>query len=224
VKIRGYRIEPGEIEEALRQAPDVREAVVVARDRTGGDKQLVAYIVWQEGHAGLVEVLREQLKARLPLYMVPAAWVELEQLPLTGNGKLDRRALPPPAEVAALQGTRVAPQTALEQLLCDIWAEVLHLDEAGLEDDFFESGGHSLLATQLVVRLKEMLDVELDLRRLFEAPTVAGLLKVLTTEPSERERLERIAEIARTIADSPEDQIHNRLAFSQTASGQQRML
>ncbi len=167
VKVRGFRIEPGEVEAVLLAHPGVRAAVVVAREGA-----LVGYVA---GTAGAGE-LREQLRASLPEHMVPSALVVLESLPLTPSGKLDRRALPEP-EWAGDAGAFVAPRGATEEILAGIWAGVLHLDRAGARDDFFALGGHSLLATRVVSRVREATGVDLPLRALFEAPTVAGLAK-----------------------------------------------
>ena len=172
VKIRGFRVELGEIEAALRQHPQVREAVVVAREDVPGDKRLAGYVV-PEGEAPGVAALRGFLKDLLPDYMVPTAWATLDALPLNRNGKVDRRALPAP-DVARGEGY-VAPRTATEEVLAAVWAEVLRVERVGIEDNFFELGGHSLLATRVVSRIREVFRAELPLRALFEAPTVAAL-------------------------------------------------
>ncbi len=176
VKIRGLRIELGEIESALRQHLAVRESIVMADEDATGEKRLVAYVVAERGSPPTGSELRNFLKAKLPEHMLPAAFVALEALPLTANGKVDRRALP------AFNRTRpelekgfVAPRTSAEELVAEIWAQVLGLERVGIYDDFFELGGHSLLATQAVSRIREAFAVEIPLRRLFEAPTVAGL-------------------------------------------------
>ena len=180
VKIRGFRIEPGEIEAALGRHPAVLEAVVVARQDGGGDKRLVAYVVprqlevWIGAGTDLAAGLRAFLRGLLPDYMVPSAFVELAALPLTPNKKVDRRALPAP-EAVADTGDRVAPRTVVEELLADIWAEVLKVERVGVHDDFFALGGHSLLATQVANRVYRMLDVTLPLRTLFQSPTLEGL-------------------------------------------------
>ncbi|MFP2929773.1 amino acid adenylation domain-containing protein, partial [Pyxidicoccus sp. 3LG] len=176
VKLRGFRIELGEVESALLRHPSVREAVVTVREDAPGDRRLVAYVVAEEGDALEVSSLRESLVQRLPEHMVPAAIAVLAALPLTPNGKVDRKALPAP-DGALTRGTReyVAPRTALEEQLAALWAELLHMERVGVDDDFFELGGHSLLATQLVARLRATLGVEVPLRVLFDAPTLGAL-------------------------------------------------
>jgi amino acid adenylation domain-containing protein len=174
VKIRGFRIELGEIESALAQHPAVREAVVLAREDSPGDKRLVAYLVTREAPLPGAGELRSYLQGRLPEFMIPAAFVVLDALPLTPNGKLDRKALPAPElDRAALSAGYFAPRTPTEAALADIWSAVLGVEAVGIEDDFFELGGHSLRATQLASRIASALRVELPLRALFEARTVA---------------------------------------------------
>jgi len=175
VKIRGYRIELGEIEAVLTQHPAVRESAVIAREDRAGDKQLVAYIV-PRASAPAISELRAHLKAKLPDYMVPSAFVFLDMLPLTSNGKVDHRALPSKDhDVADSKQAYVAPGNASEQAIADIWVEILAVKRIGVHDNFFELGGHSLLATKVVNRLRSRLKVELSLRRMFEAPTIAEL-------------------------------------------------
>jgi amino acid adenylation domain-containing protein len=175
VKIRGFRIELGEIEAALSQHPVVRETVVIARENSAGDKQLVAYLVPHQEPAPTNSDLRHFLKAQLPDYMMPSAFVVLEALPLTPNGKVDRRALPQPELRPELEPTFVAPQTPTEELVASIWEKVLRVSQVGINDNFFELGGHSLLATQLLLQVNDACRVELPLSKLFEAPTVASL-------------------------------------------------
>ncbi|HEX2642744.1 MAG TPA: amino acid adenylation domain-containing protein, partial [Thermoanaerobaculia bacterium] len=174
VKVRGFRIELGEIETALAALPGVQQAVVVVREERpeGGarDPRLVAYVVGDIA----AEELRRALRERLPDYMVPAAFVRLPALPLMTNGKVDRKALPAP-ERQASQESYVAPRTPVEEVLAGIWSELLGLDQVGADDAFFDLGGHSLLATQVMSRLRRAFGVELPVRDLFEAPTVAGL-------------------------------------------------
>jgi acyl carrier protein len=176
VKVRGFRIELGEIEAALAQHPAVREGVVLAREDTPGEKRLVAYLVAKPEAAPSISELRNFLKVTLPDYMVPSAFVLLASLPLTPNGKVDRRALPLP-ERGRLELERgfVAPRSPIEEVLAGIWAQVLGIERVGIHDNFFELGGHSLLATKVMSRIRESFQVELPLRRLFEAPSVADL-------------------------------------------------
>ncbi|HEU0077931.1 MAG TPA: AMP-binding protein, partial [Longimicrobiaceae bacterium] len=171
VKVRGFRIEPGEVEAALERHPAVREAAVVVREDAAGERRLVAYVA-ADGEAADAAELREHLRGRLPEYMVPSAVVVLDALPLTPTGKVDRRALPAP------EGSGeefVAPRTPAEAALAGIWAEVLGAERVGVHDDFFALGGHSLLATRVATRVQEAFGVDIPLRAIFEAPTVAGL-------------------------------------------------
>ena len=168
VKLRGLRIELGEIEARLLEHEQVREAAVLAVD----GKYLVGYLVLHHAGDDWREVLGAHLAEHLPDYMVPAQWVLLEQMPLSPNGKLDRKALPK-ADASLMAREYVAPQSELEQQVAAIWAEVLHVQRVGLHDNFFELGGHSLLATQVVVRLRERLHAEFDVKSIFTAPTLA---------------------------------------------------
>ncbi|MER7715442.1 amino acid adenylation domain-containing protein [Streptomyces flaveolus] len=173
VKLRGLRIEPGEIEAILASVPSVAQAAVVAREDRPGDKRLVAYLVPAPEGAPEAGELSGRLRRELPDYMVPSAFVVLDTLPLTANGKLDRAALPAPDYGAT--GAGRGPRTPREQLLCDLFAEVLGREQVRIDDNFFDLGGHSLLAARLASRVRETLGLELGLRMLFEAPTVAGL-------------------------------------------------
>ncbi|WP_164002997.1 non-ribosomal peptide synthetase, partial [Pyxidicoccus caerfyrddinensis] len=175
VKVRGFRIEPGEVETALASHAGVNEAVVIAREDGTEGKRLVAYVTAKEGVELEASVLRTHLKQRLPEYMVPSAYVVLDAMPLTPNGKVDRKALPTPDAHAPKPEAFEAPRTETEQKLAAIFAEVLNVEQVGLHGDFFELGGHSLLATQLVSRVQEAFKVELPLRDVFEAPTVETL-------------------------------------------------
>ncbi|RKH23190.1 amino acid adenylation domain-containing protein, partial [Corallococcus sp. CA031C] len=177
VKVRGFRVELAEVEAALGRCEGVRECVVVARGEGAGNKRLVAYVV---GEGLDVASVRSTLKDAVPEYMVPSAFVVLPALPLTANGKVDRKALPEPREAGVeVSGTYVAPRTPTEEVLAGDWAQVLGVGRVGTRDNFFELGGHSLLATQAISRIRSSLGVQLPLRALFEAPTVAELaLKV----------------------------------------------
>jgi len=177
VKLRGFRIELGEIEAVLNQHATVRDAVVMVREDEPGDKRLVAYVVAAQNEAApTLSELRSFLSEKLPEYMAPSAYVVLDGIPLTPNGKVDRRALPAPDEARSeLAGEYVGPRTELEAEVAGIWAEVLKVERVGIDDNFFELGGHSLLVTQVISRLRKSLQVELPLRALFESPTVAAL-------------------------------------------------
>ena len=180
VKLRGYRIEPGEIEAALLRHGSVAAAAVLVRTDAGGPARLVGYVVAAAGaSAPDAAELRGHLQLSLPDYMVPSAFVVLERLPLTPNGKLDRRSLPAPELTPKLLR---GPGTPQEAVLCGLFAEVLGVERVGLDDNFFALGGHSLLATRLISRIRGSLDVEIGIRALFEAPTVAGLGQRLAAE------------------------------------------
>jgi amino acid adenylation domain-containing protein len=188
VKIRGFRIELGEIEAVLNQHPAVRETVVIVQEDIPGDKLLVAYIVPNQEQAPTVEaqsfasLLRQFLKEKLPGYMVPSAYMILNSLPLTPNGKVDRRVLPAVDTLSFdTKEDYVAPRTNVEEELARIWRQVLGRQQVGVHDNFFELGGHSLLATQLTSRIRDAFQVELPVRQLFEAPTVASLAKHIET-------------------------------------------
>jgi amino acid adenylation domain-containing protein/FkbM family methyltransferase len=181
VKIRGFRIELGEVEAVLAAHPEVREAAALVREDRPGDRRLVAYVVPRtRGMAAMAAIdpasLRRYMQQRLPEPMLPAAFVSLQALPLTGNGKVDRQALGRLApETMRAAGEQVGPRTATEDLLAGIWAQALGLERVGVEESFFELGGHSLLATRVTSRIKEVFGVTLPLRALFDTPTVAGL-------------------------------------------------
>ncbi|MER6146398.1 amino acid adenylation domain-containing protein, partial [Streptomyces sparsogenes] len=196
VKVRGFRIEPGEIEAALVAQDAVAQAAVLVREDRPGDRRLVGYVVPSAGGDAGVDpaaVLRS-VRDRLPEYMVPSALVALDRLPLTPNGKLDRKALPAPDQHAVSVSASASgrgPRTATEEVLCGLFAEVLGVAEVGIDDSFFALGGHSLLATRLISRIRTTLDIDLGIRTLFEAPTVAGLSRHLEkpTGNTTRERL-----------------------------------
>ncbi len=176
VKIRGFRIELGEIEAGLASHPGVREAVVVAREDVAGEKRLVAYYTASNtnGKSTGVAELRSHLSGKLPEYMVPAAYVRIESMPVTANGKLDRKALPmPEGDAYAVLGYE-APQGEMETRLAEIWGDVLKIDRVGRNDNFFELGGHSLLAMQVMARIRHIFNLELPVRSIFDEPTVAG--------------------------------------------------
>jgi amino acid adenylation domain-containing protein len=180
VKIRGFRIELGEIEAALVRHEAVRDAVVLVREDASGDKRLNAYVVAAPTSMLSPAQLREHLKEHLPEYMVPSAIVLLDALPLTANGKVDRRALPQIGESREGIGVEyVGPRTPIEEMLAAVWSEVLGLEQVGVHDDFFELGGHSLLATQVAARLTRICQTEVALHSIFDSPTIAGLAEII---------------------------------------------
>ncbi|NJO27407.1 MAG: amino acid adenylation domain-containing protein [Richelia sp. SL_2_1] len=176
VKVRGFRIELGEIEAVISQYPAVRETVVVVREDSANSQRIVAYVVPQE-QTLVTHELRNFLESKLPNYIVPAAFVILEALPLTPNGKVDRKALPIP-ELTQVSSSNIVPaSTPIENLLAGIWAEVLSIEKVGIDNNFFELGGHSLIATRVISQIRQVFQLELPLRCLFEKPTIAGLAK-----------------------------------------------
>jgi amino acid adenylation domain-containing protein len=182
VKIRGYRIELGEIEATLERHPAIRQAVVLARLDPAGDRRLVAYCVPHRASPPDIQGLRSFLQMTLPDYMLPAAFVMLDALPLTPSGKVDRQALPAPDQARPVWFEAfVAPRTPTEEILAGIWASVLGIEAVGIHDNFFALGGHSLSALQVLSRLRRVFQVEVPLRALFEAPTVAGLAQCTET-------------------------------------------
>jgi acyl carrier protein len=180
VKIRGFRIEPGEIEAVLGRHASIKQCVVIAREDKAGDRRLVAYIEPASAAAPTVEDLRTSLGKVLPDYMIPAAFVVLDRLPLTASGKLDRMALPAPSEDRPLlQSTFVAPRTPTEETLAQIFCDLLSVSTVGAHDDFFRLGGHSLLATRLVSRVRDEIGVEFMLRDVFGGPNIEHLAKLV---------------------------------------------
>ncbi|MFI9274030.1 alpha/beta fold hydrolase, partial [Kitasatospora sp. NPDC052896] len=194
VKIRGFRIEPGEIETALTTHPQVTAATVLVREDTPGDKRLIAYVIptgettdeATDDTGALATALRTHLSSTLPDYMIPSAFVTLPAMPLTPNGKLDRKALPAPNLQTNTSGH--TPSTIQEEILCSLFAEVLGLERVGIHDNFFELGGHSLLATRLATRIRTTLGAELGIRDLFAFPTVAGVAAQMAL-PSARDEV-----------------------------------
>lgn len=184
VKIRGFRIELGEIEAALMRLPQVREAVVLARTDIGGDRRLVAYAVASDANMRLdADDLRSALQRSLPDYMVPTYFTQLENLPLSSNGKIDRRALPAPERIRG-EMDYVAPKTQVEKDICDAWKEVLGIDHIGVMDNFFDLGGHSLLVMKLVGRLKKI-NIGLSVQQIYKNPTIAEMAVCLAKNSDE---------------------------------------
>jgi amino acid adenylation domain-containing protein len=183
VKIRGFRIELAEIEAVLNQHPVVSENIVIVAENVPDDKHLVVYIVLDGQQMPTPEIhsFRQFLKSKLPVYMVPTAYMFLEVLPLTPNGKVDRAAVPTPDLINYHDRDYVAPRSQVEELLTQIWAKVLGKEQIGIHDNFFESGGHSLLATQLMSRIRDNFQIDLPVRNLFESPTIAQLARYIDT-------------------------------------------
>lgn len=175
VKLRGFRIELGEIEAILKRLDGIKEAVVIVREDQPGNRLLVGYLVASSSNPPAGSMLKAYLKSQLPDYMVPSAFVYLDQLPLTPNAKINRRALPAPDWSQWSEETLVAPRTPMEELVASIYGRILNIDRVAATANFFELGGHSLVATQVISRIREILKIELPLRDLFEAPTVAEL-------------------------------------------------
>jgi hypothetical protein len=194
IKIRGFRIELGEIESALSIHPSVRETVVIAHESVTGDKRLAAYLVLS-ADADISE-LRNHLRERLPEYMVPSDFVLLDRLPLTPNGKVDRRALPVPERSARdAKESYVAPRTPVEQMLAEIWGEVLRTERIGVHDNFFDAGGHSLLATQILSRVRHAFQVDIAVREFFTEPTIDTLAKTIVQNQASQVEQEDLAQM-----------------------------
>ncbi|MDP9158642.1 MAG: amino acid adenylation domain-containing protein [Acidobacteriota bacterium] len=195
VKIRGFRIELGEIESTLAKHPAVRESVVTVSEESG-EKRLVAYLVLQGEQALASSQLHAFLKEKLPEYMIPSVFVQLQQMPLTSNGKIDRQALLQ-ADTVHTEASidYLSPRTPLEEEMAEIWSEVLGLDRVGIEDNFFEIGGHSLLATRVIVLSRSRLGLDVTVRVLFENPTVAGMASALMEELLEQSDEPEVADI-----------------------------
>lgn len=201
VKIRGFRIELGEIETVLREHPAVQDVVVMVREDSQGASYLAAYYVAREGEPD-GRTIQDFLRSRLPDYMVPTAVVALPALPLSANGKVDRRALPEPEWDGQDVRRYVAPATPTETILAGLWTDVLKREGIGAQDNFFDLGGHSLLATQVMSRLRNAFAVELPLRTLFESPTIAQLARVIETARG-REREEQAPVLTATARTGP---------------------
>jgi amino acid adenylation domain-containing protein len=207
VKIRGYRIELGEIESSLLQYPEILESVVLARDDSAGDKYLVAYIISNQPDVSAAE-LRQFLGEHLPAYMLPASYIFLEQFPLTTSGKINRHALPAPARDRQESTAAYEPPRApFEEILVGIWCDVLHIEQVGIRDNFFEIGGHSLRAIQLLARIQDVFPLELPLRHLFVYPTIASLAEFLCQDDGQREIITTTAELFMTVNNLSDEEV-----------------
>lgn len=201
VKIRGFRIELGEIETALRAHDGIADALVSARTGTSGEKHLVGYVISKNGPPSVVE-LRDHIRTKLPAYMVPSHFVLLKQFPRTPNGKVDRGSLPPPEDARLSLRSYVAPRNTDEQVLAEIWQEVLTIKQIGIEDDFFELGGDSLSATRAFARINKTFGMALSLREILEHPTIQSLSELVAqskgSAPKNREAIPRLPRPMRT--------------------------
>ncbi|MGB8507612.1 MAG: non-ribosomal peptide synthetase, partial [Pyrinomonadaceae bacterium] len=215
VQIRGMRVQLKEVESVLGRHEDVRQALVLARDDERGDRRLVAYVVPRPERAPAPARLREFLKESLPDYMMPSAFVMLDALPLTVTGKIDRLMLPAPDDARpAQEDAYLAPRTPLEIVVAEVWAEVLRLEQVGVGDNFFDLGGHSMLVTQVLVRLRDLLGVELSLQLFFESPTVEQLAVTLLRHAEQPERVEKTAELLLAVAELPDEDAQTMLSHS----------
>jgi acyl carrier protein len=199
VKLRGFRIELGEVEAVLLHHPEVRDAAAAVRQDMPGGPQLVAYVVAREGEGTeLPRRLPDFLARHLPPYMIPATIVVLPALPLSPNGKVERRALPAPDRPASRAG--VEPRTPIETVVAGLFAELLGHERVGVTDSFFQLGGHSLLAAQLLARVRGLFGLDLPLRRLFETPTVAAVAAAIVAgepQPGQSEKIAKVVLLAR---------------------------
>jgi amino acid adenylation domain-containing protein len=208
VKIRGFRIEIEEIEEVLKHHPAVREAVAMAREDAPGDKRLVAYVVYDQDSIASSDEMREFLREHLPEYMLPSTFVSLDALPLTPNGKVDRDRLPTPAGVGLkLTTPYVAPGTAVEEVLADIWAELLNIERVGMNDKFFELGGDSLLIMQVLSRIHDAFQIDLAPRVLFDVMTVAELATFMIANEPAPGQLEKAATLLNRVKAMSEEDV-----------------
>jgi acyl carrier protein len=202
----------GEIESVLRQRDEVAEAVVIVREDKPGDRRLVGYIAANAGKELNPAEIKAYLKTLLPEYMVPTAIVILTEMPMSPNGKIDRRNLPEPEQIRpAIDTEYQGTSSALEQVLAIIWADILGIDRVGAQDNFFELGGHSLLATQLVSRIRKVFQMDIPLRRIFEAPTVREL--AIWMEKGENPvRVKKTAELMLNLAHLSDEEAEKMLA------------
>ncbi len=184
VKVRGYRIEPGEIEVFIQQQKNIKQAIVVAREDKIGGNRLVAYLLKEPESTLDKEAMLWALKAQLPAYMLPSIYLEVDEFPMTPNGKIDKKALPDPNQEAMLSLEYVAPRNDLEINLVEVWSELLGLEKIGIYDNFFAIGGHSLLAIRLITMISKKVEKTLEMKAIFEAPTIAELAKKINQVPS----------------------------------------
>jgi acyl carrier protein len=209
VKIRGYRVDVPEIESVLLSLENVREAAVIARADQTGEPRLAAYVVPAHQPAPTISALRSALQGKFPDYMIPAAFVLLEALPLSPNGKVDLRALPTPAITRPeLDTPFVAPRTPLEHGVARIWSETLGLAQVGIHDRFLDLGGHSLLATQIVSRIWEMFQVDISLQSMLEATTVAEMALLIAHRHADTLSQDELARLLAEVEELSAGEMH----------------
>jgi acyl carrier protein len=216
VKIRGYRVEPGAVVAALHCLPAIRAAAVNVEETQPGEKRLIAYLVSSSKPAPTISKMRSDLAALLPEYMIPAAFILLEQLPLTTNGKLDYKRLPKPnGERPTLATVYRAPRTTFEEILATLWSEILGVQPIGIDDNFLDLGGHSLAATRIITQILTQFRVDLPLRALFEAPTIADMAIVITQHQAARMDDRALEQLLTTLEMStPPPFLLNKIDFS----------
>jgi amino acid adenylation domain-containing protein len=213
VKVRGFRVELGEIESVLNQHWAIAESIVVDSKDSSGNTRLIAYIVFEDGAEATSSEILTFLQEKLPSYMFPSAFVTIKEIPLTANGKVDRRALPVTEQIDAETSTAfIAPRTDMEELVAEIWRDTLELTQVGVESNFFQLGGHSLMATRVMNKIRERCGVELPLRVLFESPTVASLAARLEAAQPKDSELGRIYRILANVENIPEEDVNALLA------------
>ncbi len=222
IKIRGFRIEPGEIEAALTETGVIDQAVVLAVSAHNGDavsrKRLIAWVTPRNGAELSTRELRKALQAKLPAYMIPSAWVVLQQMPLTPHGKIDRQSLEQNYQPRLeLEKSYAPPSNDVEEVLAGMWRQILSVERIGANENFFEAGGHSLLALQLVSRIREDLGAELPLAAIFSAPTIASLAASLLQNASNRASVEQAAKLILSTANMSDDELES-LVIAQTAA------
>ncbi|MEO0435151.1 MAG: non-ribosomal peptide synthetase, partial [Cyanobacteria bacterium J06656_5] len=214
LKVRGYRIEPGEIEAALRQHPEIKAAIITVFTDASGEPQLAAYYTLTSDINPNREQLQQWLRERLPHYMVPSVFMYLDTLPLTANGKVNRRQLPEPIIVSSASTKFVAPRTPVEAIIAGIWADIIDMEVVGVHDDFFlDLGGNSLLAIQVATAMRETLQVDISLRHLFEAPTIVQQVNTILEMPEDRERIEKTAQLLLNLKELSDSEVSSSLAI-----------
>jgi acyl carrier protein len=219
IKIRGFRVELEEIEHVLRQYAGVSDCVVVLREDHNNDHRLVAYVVVREQSRSVVSELRNFLKAKLPSYMVPAAFEMIGALPVMTNGKIDRRALPEPQTSIEMDESFAAPRTPIEELLAATWREVLKLEQIGIHDNFFDLGGHSLLAARVVSNVLTTLDVEFGMVDVFQAPTIASLAELLYPRAMQQEPEDELSVLLAELEGLSDEEALSRFEHESQTSG-----